>query len=1598
MTGSPGMIRRLVEALTEADVEADAEAIADALWLARARRGGTEDRGQAAEPVNRPVSTEPRPPDAEPQRPADSAGTAIGAARVQRLDRPVTASQAAPGAYAPASSITFRRARELPAALELGRALRPLKQRHPSKRDLALDAEGTVEYFCDTGVLTPIMRPGAERWFDLDVLVDASPSMAVWQETGLELVSLLERHGAFREVRHWMLEQVEGKVRLSRAAGQRFQVSQLVDPTARRLTIVVTDCVGPMWYQAPIWDAIRQWGLFSPVVIATMMPSRLWAQTALRSPEVTMRSHQAGSANGRLDVTVPWWWSDDAPPRSAVPVPVITLEPSSVAAWARMVMGAGGVETAGVFAVPPLGDPAARPITSPPGAEERVQRFRVTVSPTAYRLAVYLSAALRGRWGLALARVVQDALLPDSRRVHLAEVIVGGLVRRADPDTATYEFVEGVADVLQRSLTVTEALQVLQALGGHLERESGRSPGIAAMLLGEAPPVDVATEFGEVRAGAAGLIRAMGMARPPDAEPRAGRQDAAITALAVLPDGRLAGGAADGQVMIWDLAQAGSTGAVELGRHGVTITALAVLADGRVATGAADGRILIWDPAAPGAGAEELGRHTTAVTALVPLPDRRLVSGAADGRVVLWTLSAEVSRPIVSRLQAEDGPAVTALAAVPDRWIAWGTGNGLLEVKDPSSDDSGFRRIESGHQGAAITALAELPDGRLASGAADGQLLVWDFIPGDRWPEIIQPGPELGRHDTAVTALAGLVDGRLASGTDDGQIWIWDPASAGSGGGVELGRHGTRVTALAGLPGGRLASGADDGQIQVWDPAHNGSVAAESGEEDVQAVPDQPPLERYLVMNRPLRVRPGSGVSVVVSVSTSAPTAPDALSVRLQDFDVAYDGMPVRVVAQVDAGLIPDGELSQTIQVPVEGGSEPTRFAFRAGEPGHVRGSIRAFAGGTYLASLDLEVTVEGASAGRAAGRDKVMLLVHADGPRYIFELRSQGSNITPVMVESSLEEARRVSLQVIDGLNQRLGRKWIEKLGARLWYDIIPDPIKDQFWRLRPGISSLAIGADLDIPWELLYPRGAADEGFMVEQFPVTRLVSGQEGSRRIGVSGITPVLLSPSPGARDEIAAIRRIAARPGLEAPVIEDRRALLDLLGTGQAGSLYFTGHGAVTTRLAEAEIAMTGGPLSPVALTSAFGQRALAANHPLVFVNTCRSSGERLESTGITAWAQQFMNAGAGAFVGTSWTVPSETARTFAEAFYRALGDGLTLGEAAWRARRAAGRDSEDPGWLAYAVFGDPAAVADLEPRPGPEVPGTPSTAARGGRSRGTTGTAPIVAVHGLGQQMSGPEVLRSAWLPSLRDGLARAGAEPVASEDLAIAFYGDLFRPVLDAGGQDDEQPLEEELVVPLWRAAATEKAISSTEPVSGLSGKGFVQWALRTLNTSRFFTGLSERAMVGDLRQLRSYLHEPALRQAVLDRVTNAVGPDTRVILAHSIGSIVAYEALCAHPEWDIRMFVTLGSPLGLRYVFDRLIPPPQDGIGSWPGNTRQWTNIADTDDIVALEKRLAPMFAGPVRDVLVNNGAHAHDLKPYLTANETGRAVAEGLADLLA
>ena len=121
--------------------------------------------------------------------------------------------------------------------------------------------------------------------------------------------------------------------------------------------------------------------------------------------------------------------------------------------------------------------------------------------------------------------------------------------------------------------------------------------------------------------------------------------------------------------------------------------------------------------------------------------------------------------------------------------------------------------------------------------------------------------------------------------------------------------------------------------------------------------------------------------------------------------------------------------------------------------------------------------------------------------------------------------------------------------------------------------------------------------------------------------------------------------------------------------------------------------------------------------------------------------------------------------------------------------------------------------------------------------------------------------------------------------------------------------------------------------------------------------------------REVTGYFTDPERRAAARAAVAEAIvahRPD--VVVAHSLGSVVAYETLWAHQDHDVPLLVTLGSPLAMpRVVLDRLQP----GAAERPPRVRRWINVADIGDIVAVPTSgLGARFGGVARDIPISAG----------------------------
>ena len=245
--------------------------------------------------------------------------------------------------------------------------------------------------------------------------------------------------------------------------------------------------------------------------------------------------------------------------------------------------------------------------------------------------------------------------------------------------------------------------------------------------------------------------------------------------------------------------------------------------------------------------------------------------------------------------------------------------------------------------------------------------------------------------------------------------------------------------------------------------------------------------------------------------------------------------------------------------------------------------------------------------------------------------------------------------------------------------------------------------------------------------------------------------------------------------------------------------------------------------------------------------------------------------------------------------------------------------------------------------------------------------ARVVLIHGAFNEFLGPHEIKARWLPALRDGLWHHGVE-IADDEVGICFYGDLFRRKPNTEAHERLKKSRE----------------SIAEFMANLEGSDMIASLGRAASDAAF-------DRVVDMVTIMAT--EPDLRARMRARAEAVIGDDTRVLVSHSLGTMLSYMALCNHPQWPVHTFVTLGSPLASPMIFKTLEPPPVKGMGQWPGSVQRWVNVRAVGDkaaAISLQKKFGPR----VEELLIDNGARAHDPEPYLSAAATGAVIAAALS----
>lgn len=286
----------------------------------------------------------------------------------------------------------------------------------------------------------------------------------------------------------------------------------------------------------------------------------------------------------------------------------------------------------------------------------------------------------------------------------------------------------------------------------------------------------------------------------------------------------------------------------------------------------------------------------------------------------------------------------------------------------------------------------------------------------------------------------------------------------------------------------------------------------------------------------------------------------------------------------------------------------------------------------------------------------------------------------------------------------------------------------------------------------------------------------------------------------------------------------------------------------------------------------------------------------------------------------------------------------------------------------------------------------------------------IIFIHGMNQQQQTARSLEQHWLALLSQGLKQSHQETFLSyiqHHMRMPFYGDLLTryhlqnmlqastltpqtwphfPFIHRTELPEKSPkvLEHHAVQNNLPDITLNDAIGLSQSFKSITALG-KDLALRDFAVlMNYFPKLHATLLHKFLVETYLYLSNPHFIQAVHTRLHEQLHQTKPTLLiAHSLGSVIAYHFLLLHPELNIQHFITLGSPLAFRVIQAHLPQPLQrpDAISG------DWLNFYSHDDFLsAFPLSQAPFDFQPaiINQQIQTSIEHPHDIAGYLTHPE--------------
>ena len=413
------------------------------------------------------------------------------------------------------------------------------------------------------------------------------------------------------------------------------------------------------------------------------------------------------------------------------------------------------------------------------------------------------------------------------------------------------------------------------------------------------------------------------------------------------------------------------------------------------------------------------------------------------------------------------------------------------------------------------------------------------------------------------------------------------------------------------------------------------------------------------------------------------------------------------------------------------------QFIVRGHAPGETDVVLGFRQGATQLAELRLRISVstrrannERTSASAAAvprdptDKDVLVLLVDEETKgnqicyRYLVHSDGLGLHYQEYLSKPVVGDVATASRRYVSSIYKRIVERAISRddvaffqrevkgIGADMCRQLFDPEFVRLIWDVRDDFKAVEItSTEPYIPWELVrlqLPGTRKIDDRYLSEYGLVRWLRGRSAPPLLPTR-VWRYLVGEYPaGTQTAIShpdrLITRLASRGVVPERIEPAPSTLLDMLADPQFDVLHILCHGDTELDNIEAARLILGDRASRRAEPFVVDATTVAAEArldgrtppPLVFLSACESGQQGFSLTDQGGWPRAFISAGAGSFVGTSWSVREQPALEFALAFYDTLLSGEPLYSAA-NAGRAAAKTKPDASWLAFVVYGRPTA-------------------------------------------------------------------------------------------------------------------------------------------------------------------------------------------------------------------------------------------------------------------------------------------------------------------